>query len=47
MIKEIEKILDQITNLNVLVIGETIIDEFIEVIYEGQSMKLLSGFSIY
>ena len=29
MIKEIEKILDQITNLNVLVIGETIIDEFI------------------
>ena len=26
-------------HLNVLVIGETIIDEFIEVIYQGQSMK--------
>ena len=39
MIKEIEKIINQLSNLNVLVIGETIIDEFIEVIYEGQSMK--------
>ena len=31
--------IDKTKNLNVLVIGETIIDEFIYVNYEGQSMK--------
>lgn len=39
MINKIEKFIKDAENLNVLVIGETIIDEFIDVSYEGQSMK--------
>ena len=37
--REIESFIDQVKVLRVCVIGETIIDEFIEVEYEGQSMK--------
>lgn len=36
---EIESFIDQVKDFKVCVIGETIIDEFIEVEYEGQSMK--------
>lgn len=39
MLKELELFFDEIKNLNVLVVGETIVDEFIDVSYEGQSMK--------
>jgi bifunctional ADP-heptose synthase (sugar kinase/adenylyltransferase) len=39
MIKYLNQVIDDMANLRVLVIGETIIDEFIEVTYEGQSMK--------
>jgi bifunctional ADP-heptose synthase (sugar kinase/adenylyltransferase) len=39
MIKVIECFVKEAAGLNVLVIGETIIDEFIDVSYEGQSMK--------
>ncbi len=39
LIAEIESFTAQIKDLKVCVIGETIIDEFIEVEYEGQSMK--------
>jgi len=39
MTRELEQLFEQIKNLRVLVIGETIIDEFIDVTYEGQSMK--------
>ena len=37
--EKLNKYLDQFSQLNVLVIGETIIDEFVTVNYEGQSMK--------
>lgn len=37
--QEIERFIDRVKDLKVCVIGETIIDEFIEVDYEGQSMK--------
>lgn len=36
---EIERFIDNVKNMRVCVVGETIIDEFIEVNYEGQSMK--------
>ncbi|NEN24056.1 hypothetical protein G3O08_11150 [Cryomorpha ignava] len=36
---EIESFIHQVKDMKVCVIGETIIDEFIEVEYEGQSMK--------
>lgn len=39
MINLIKEFIDKSKDLKALVIGETIIDEFIEVIYEGQSMK--------
>jgi bifunctional ADP-heptose synthase (sugar kinase/adenylyltransferase) len=39
MINLIKEFIDKSKDFKVLVIGETIIDEFIEVIYEGQSMK--------
>jgi bifunctional ADP-heptose synthase (sugar kinase/adenylyltransferase) len=40
MIKDqLQKFIDSVKHLNVLVIGETIVDEFIDVSYEGQSMK--------
>lgn len=35
----IERFISQAQNLSVLVVGETIVDEFIKVNYEGQSMK--------
>ncbi len=35
----LDKIFDQIKPLRVLVVGETIVDEFVDVTYEGQSMK--------
>lgn len=35
----INQFIDDAAELNVLVVGETIIDEFVEVIYQGQSMK--------
>lgn len=38
-IDSIHNFVDLVKNLNILVVGETIIDEFIEVSYEGQSMK--------
>jgi len=38
-IREIKKFIELTKNLRVAVIGETIIDEFIDVRYEGQSMK--------
>src|SRR5574337_799813 len=34
-----EEFINQVSNLRVAVIGETIIDEFVDVIYEGHSMK--------
>ena len=39
MIKEIEKFIEMTSGLKVLVVGETIVDEFVDVSYEGQSMK--------
>ena len=39
MLKELELFFEKVKNLHVLVVGETIIDEFIDVVYEGQSMK--------
>ncbi len=39
MIQFLKNTFHEIKNLRVLVIGETIIDEFINVSYEGQSMK--------
>ncbi|MCC6370101.1 MAG: hypothetical protein IT236_03745 [Bacteroidia bacterium] len=39
MIEKINRFIADAAGLNVLVIGETIIDEFIDVSYEGQSMK--------
>ncbi len=39
MKEQILDFIDKVKNLKVLVAGETIIDEFIEVSYEGQSMK--------
>jgi bifunctional ADP-heptose synthase (sugar kinase/adenylyltransferase) len=39
MIKYLNTVFEEIKNLSVLVVGETISDEFIEVSYEGQSMK--------
>lgn len=39
MIKYLNEIFKELENLRVLVIGETIVDEFIDVSYEGQSMK--------
>lgn len=39
LIKQVEKFIDSVKSLKVLVIGETIIDEFVDVSYEGQSMK--------
>jgi bifunctional ADP-heptose synthase (sugar kinase/adenylyltransferase) len=39
MISLINTIINQSKDLNVLIVGETIIDEFVEVIYQGQSMK--------
>ncbi len=38
-IETINSFIDQVKDLRVLVIGETIIDEFVDVSYEGQSMK--------
>lgn len=35
----IKSFISQVKNLKVLVVGETIVDEFIDVSYEGQSMK--------
>ncbi len=37
--QEVEKFISKCKNLRVAVIGETIIDEFVPVIYEGHSMK--------
>ncbi len=39
MIEQLHKLFNEISSLSVLVVGETIIDEFIDVSYEGQSMK--------
>ncbi len=39
MLKELELFFESVKNLNVLVVGETIVDEFVDVSYEGQSMK--------
>jgi bifunctional ADP-heptose synthase (sugar kinase/adenylyltransferase) len=39
MIEYLNSIFKEIENLKVLVVGETIVDEFIDVSYEGQSMK--------
>lgn len=39
MIQQLHACIDALKNLRVLVVGETIIDEFIDVSYEGQSMK--------
>ena len=39
MIKKIKSYIEKFETLKVLVIGETIIDEFVSVSYEGQSMK--------
>jgi bifunctional ADP-heptose synthase (sugar kinase/adenylyltransferase) len=38
-LKSISDFTDKVKDLSVLVVGETIIDEFIDVSYEGQSMK--------
>lgn len=37
--KQVEQFIDRVKDLRVAVVGETIIDEFVEVIYEGHSMK--------
>lgn len=39
MVAEIEEFINKVKDLKVLVVGETIIDEFVEVEYQGQSMK--------
>jgi bifunctional ADP-heptose synthase (sugar kinase/adenylyltransferase) len=39
LIAVVERFIDAVVDMRVCVIGETIIDEFIEVKYEGQSMK--------
>ena len=39
MLDYLNTVFNEIKNLKVLVVGETIIDEFIDVSYEGQSMK--------
>lgn len=39
MIELINEFIEKSKDLRVLVVGETIIDEFVEVIYQGQSMK--------
>ncbi len=39
LLYSIEAFIEQVRDLRVCVIGETIIDEFVEVSYEGQSMK--------
>lgn len=39
MIEKIKQFIEDVSKLKVLVVGETIIDEFIDVSYEGQSMK--------
>ncbi|MEO6305004.1 MAG: PfkB family carbohydrate kinase [Bacteroidia bacterium] len=39
MIKDLELFFEKVKNMNVLIVGETIVDEFIDVSYEGQSMK--------
>lgn len=39
MKKELHDFIEKVKNLSVLVVGETILDEFIDVTYEGQSMK--------
>ncbi len=39
MVEYLNTIFEEIKDLKVLVVGETIIDEFIDVSYEGQSMK--------
>ena len=39
MKNQIEEFIELTKDLNVLVVGETIVDEFIEVVYQGQSMK--------
>ena len=39
MIDYLNSVFEEVKNLRVLVVGETIIDEFIDVLYEGQSMK--------
>ena len=39
MLKDIELFFEKVKNLRVLVVGETIVDEFVDVSYEGQSMK--------
>ena len=39
MIQFLKNTFEEIEGLSVLVVGETIIDEFIDVSYEGQSMK--------
>jgi bifunctional ADP-heptose synthase (sugar kinase/adenylyltransferase) len=38
-LENINSFIDKVKDLKVLVVGETIIDEFIDVSYEGQSMK--------
>lgn len=37
--QEVERFIDSVKQMRVCVVGETILDEFIEVAYEGQSMK--------
>lgn len=39
MLHDLKLFFEEIKHLNVLVVGETIVDEFIDVSYEGQSMK--------
>lgn len=39
MLSQLNNFIEQARELKVLVIGETIIDEFVDVSYEGQSMK--------
>jgi bifunctional ADP-heptose synthase (sugar kinase/adenylyltransferase) len=39
MRSQIERFIELTKGLKVLVVGETIIDEFVEVVYQGQSMK--------
>lgn len=37
--KQVERFIAQVRDLRVAVVGETIVDEFVEVVYEGHSMK--------
>jgi len=39
LVNSVKQFIEDVKDLSVLVVGETIIDEFIEVTYEGQSMK--------